>query len=84
MGVINAWGDAILHGGSLVAEGQEGINGLMLSNAMHLSAFLNKTVELLLDEDVFYEELMKRVRTSKRKTEAVAVFADTSGSYGGV
>lgn len=83
VGVTNAWGDAILRGGNLVAEGSEGIHGLTLSNAMHLSAFLDKEITLPFDEDLFYEELMKRVSTSKRKTDAKAVFADTAGSYGG-
>jgi len=49
-GVINAWGSAILRGEPLVADGREGIRGLMLSNAMHLSAFLDRAVELPVDE----------------------------------
>ena len=83
VGVINAWGGAILRGTPLVAHGSEGIHGLTLSNAMHLSAFLGKKVELPLDEDLFYEELMKRVATSRRKADTQAVFADTSSTYGG-
>ena len=82
-GVLRAWGGAILRGTPLVAHGSEGINGLTLSNAMHLSAFTGKAVELPLDEDLFYEELMKRVATSRRKTSVNAVFADTSAPYGG-
>ena len=82
VGVINAWGGAILRGEPLVAEGWEGINGLMLSNAMHLSAWLGKEVTLPIDEDLYYEELMKRVATSRRKTTGKTVFADTSKSYG--
>ena len=38
VGIFNAFADAILNGGDLVAKGQEGINGLTLSNAMQLSA----------------------------------------------
>lgn len=83
VGVLNAWGGAILRGTPLIAHGSEGVNGLTLSNTMHLSAFLGKKVELPLDEDLFYEELMKRVATSRRKTETQAVFADTSSTYGG-
>jgi predicted dehydrogenase len=83
IGVLNAWAAAILHGDEMVANGKEGINGLTLSNAMHLSSFLGKTIELPLDEDVYYEELMKRVATSRRKTVVKAVFADTSNTYGG-
>ena len=82
-GVLNAWADAILRDGKLVADGSEGINGLMLSNAMHLSSFLNDEIILPLDEDLFYEELMKRVSTSKRKENSTAVFADTSNSFDG-
>ena len=83
IGVLNAWANAILHGGKLVAEGKEGINGLTLSNAMHLSAFLGKEVEIPFDEELYYNELMKRVATSKRKVGIKAVFADTSNTYGG-
>ena len=83
VGVLNAWADAILNGGKLFAEGKEGINGLTLSNAMHLSAFLGKEVEIPFDEELYYNELMKRVATSKRKVGVKAVFADTSASYGG-
>jgi hypothetical protein len=75
-GVMNAFASAILHGTPLVAEGIEGIRGLSLSNAMHLSSFTGKTVEIdTLDHELFYEELMKRVATSRRKvnvTETVA------------
>ena len=82
-GVLNAWAGAILRGTDLVARGEEGINGVMLSNAMHYSAFTGKAVELPVDEDAYYEELMKRVATSRRKETVNAVFADTSDTYGG-
>ena len=81
VGVLNAWGSAILRGTPLVADGSEGINGLMLSNAMHLSSFLGRAVSLPIDEDLFYEELMKRVAVSRRKSTGADVFADTSGTY---
>ena len=80
---LTPFADAILRGGELVARGEEGINGLALSNAMHLSAFLGKTVELPFDEELFYNELMKRVKTSKKKENVTQVFADTSKTYGG-
>ena len=83
IGVLNAWSNAILNGGQLVARGEEGINGLTLSNAMHLSSFLNKEVELPLDEELYYSELMKRAATSRKKDNVKTVFADTSKTYGG-
>ncbi len=83
-GVLNAWGGAILRGTPLVADGSEGMNGLMLSNAMHLSSFTGKAVELPFDEDVYYEELKKRIATSRRKTNVKEAFTDTASTYGGV
>ena len=73
-GVLNAFADAILNGGELIARGEEGINGLTISNAMHLSAWTGKAVDLTnFDDELFYEELSKRIKTSKRKTEVVEV-----------
>ena len=68
-GVLNQFADAILHGGELVARGDEGINGLTISNAMHLSSWLGKEIDLTnFDSELFYEELKKRIATSRRKS----------------
>ena len=83
IGVINAWGGAILRKEPLIADGREGINGLMLSNAMHLSSWLGKAVELPIDANLYYEELMKRVATSKQKKTVVKVIAEIDASYAG-
>jgi len=64
-----------------VADGAEGINGVMLSNAMHLSAFTGKTVELPFDEDLYYEELQKRVQASKKKDNVVEITAKMDQSW---
>ena len=80
VGVLNAFADAILHGSALVADGREGINGLMLSNAMHLSSWLGHAVELPIDEELYKNELDKRRATSRIKT-GESVVADTSGTY---
>ena len=82
-GVINAWGGAILRGDPMVADGREGIHGLTLSNAMHLSSWLDQTIALPLDDELFHQELMKRVATSRRKENVKAVIADTSDTYAG-
>ena len=70
-GVFEAFAAAILRGEPLIAGGEEGLRGLTLSNAMHLSAFLGRPVEIPFDEHLYYEELMKRVATSRRKTNVV-------------
>lgn len=83
VGVFNAFAANILHGTPLIADGTEGIRGVQLSNAMHMSSFLGHPVELPVDEDAYFEELQKRVATSRRKENVKAVVADTSASYAG-
>ena len=81
-GVLNAFSDHILYGAPLVAEGTEGINGLMISNAAHLSSWTNETVTLPIDEDKFYDILMKKVSSSKAKEDIVsAVNEDMSSTF---
>jgi len=59
-GIMRAFAGRILRGEPLVAEGREGIKALTLSNAMHLSSWLDKTVEIPFDEDLFLSELNKK------------------------
>ena len=69
VGVINAFASSIIDGTPLVADGREGINGLTISNAMHLSAWLDKEIIVKeFDHELFYTELMKRVASSSRRT----------------
>ena len=82
VGVLNAWADAILRGGDLIADGREGINGLTISNAMHLSSFINREISLPFDDELFYTELMKRVATSQKKKNVTSEFADTAAVIG--
>ena len=60
--VLNAFAAHILRGGPLVADGREGLRGLMLSNAMHLSSWLGKAVTLPIDEKLFYQ-LLTEIKT---------------------
>jgi len=83
VGVMKAFAGSILRGTPLVADGTEGIYGLTISNAMHLSSWLDKTVEIPMDKDLFFSELDKRRKSSKHKTGSGVVF-DTAGSDTGV
>jgi hypothetical protein len=38
-------------------------------------------VELPFDEKAFYDHLMERVKTSRRKENVVSVVSDTDGSF---
>ena len=80
VGVLKAFTGRILDGTPLVAEGTEGINGLALSNAMYLSSWLGKPVDLPVDEELFLAELNKRRKTSRKKEDKGIVF-DTAGTY---
>ncbi len=81
-GVMNAFAGHILRGEELIAKGEEGINGLTISNAAFLSSWLDKTIELPIDEDLYYAELEKRIKTSKVKTNVVErTKEDMSSTY---
>ena len=81
--VRNAFAAAILRDEPLIADGREGINGLLLSNAMHLSAWTGKTVQLPFDEQLFKDILMEKVANSRRKAVTASdSVADLSGTYG--
>lgn len=80
VGVMKAFAGKILRGTPLVADGEEGIHGLTLSNAMHLSSWLKKEIELPFDEELFLSELNKR-RAASRKKEGTGVVFNTEGSY---
>ena len=78
--VLNAFAAHILRGEPLVADGREGIKGLTLSNAMHLSSWLEKVVDVPFDEKLFYDMLMEKCKHSRRKEETDVTFS-TEGTY---
>jgi predicted dehydrogenase len=83
-GILQNFTDAVLKGAPLVAPGEEGIHGLTISNAMHLSTWLDGWVDLPLDEELHEAELNKRIADStlqKNKPEAASVPADLSGTF---
>ncbi|RLL40708.1 gfo/Idh/MocA family oxidoreductase [Oceanobacillus piezotolerans] len=63
--VLENFAANILDGEPLIAPGSDGINGVALANAIHLSSWLGKEVELPVDEEVYLEELNKRIEEEK-------------------
>lgn len=59
-GIINNFISNILFGTPLIAPGEEGIRGLTISNAIHLSGWTGEKVALPINEDKYIEELEKR------------------------
>ncbi|MFD2114428.1 Gfo/Idh/MocA family protein [Paenibacillus yanchengensis] len=66
-GIMQNFVNAILHDEPLIAPGEEGIKGLMISNAMLLSTWLDDWVDMPIDEELFNEHLQKRIAESPNK-----------------
>ena len=80
VGILNNFTNAILGLEPLFVEGCEGLNGVELMDAMLLSTWLGKTVTLPIDDDLYLEELNKRIATGRQK-EGCDVVLDTEGTY---
>lgn len=79
--VLNNFANAVLGIEPLFIDGREGINGVELADAMLLSTWLGRPVELPIDDELYFSELKKRIATSRLKTTDEVVL-DTTGSYG--
>ena len=53
--------NAILKSEPLIVPGEEGINEMNLSNAIHMSAWKHETVKLPVDPDEYYQLLMEKI-----------------------
>ena len=65
--IMNNWTASILQGIPLIAPGAEGMNSLMISNAIYLSAWLDQRVVLPIDEDLYKSMLQKKINQSSFK-----------------
>src|SRR5690625_1214068 len=82
LGIMQNWIDAIVKGTPLLAPGEEGIKGLELSNAMYLSSWLNRPVDLPIDADLFQEKLQEQIDNSTfEKKVGADKTLDVSGSH---
>ncbi len=60
--VMKNFADAVLNGAELLAPGSDGINGVRLANAIHLSSWTGKEVDMVnFDEEAYLAELNKRI-----------------------
>ncbi|MDF2537628.1 MAG: oxidoreductase [Herbinix sp.] len=82
VGILRNFVDAIKNGAKLLAPGEEGIRGLSISNAMHLSAWTDQWVDLPLNEDLYLSMLQERIKQSnKQKENTTAKTLDVKGTY---
>lgn len=59
--VLANFASAILRGTPLIASGTDGLLGVRLANAIHLSSWTGQEVPLDFDDDVFLAELNRRI-----------------------
>ena len=68
LGILNNIANAILGLEPVYAPAKDGLAGVQLANAMHLSSWLGESVTLPINDELFYEELKKRIAISKVRT----------------
>lgn len=80
MKIMQNFVNHILHDEPLLSPVSDGIYGLSISNAIHLSSWQERWVNLPIDEDLFLAELTKKIEGSKEK-QTVERMLNTEGTY---
>ena len=72
-----------IHNGTpLISPGEDGVKALDISNAIYLSSWLNETVELPVDAELYYEKLQEKINTSTfEKKNVTNVTLDVKGTH---
>lgn len=80
--ILKNFTSALLNGTELLAKGEEGINGLTISNAIHLSGWTGEIVDVKnFPDDRFYDLLQEKIRTSTVVKKESQVVVDNSNTY---
>ncbi|MFD0826857.1 Gfo/Idh/MocA family protein [Neobacillus sp. M.A.Huq-85] len=80
--IVQNWVDAIRKGTPKLSPGEDGVNALEISNAIYLSSWLNETVELPVDPDLYFEKLQEKINTSTfEKKHVTNTTLDVSGTH---
>lgn len=64
-GVLDSFARKILYDEPFLFEGENGLNSLLLCNAIYLSSFLKQTIQFPFDEALYYELLKEKIVSSK-------------------
>ncbi len=81
---LENFADAIQHGAPLIAPAVEGIRSLALGNAIMLSSFLGKPVDMPFDDDLYADHIAELARNSRyQKTVRDAGQVDVRKSFSG-
>ena len=82
-GVTRAFARHILYGEPMLADGREGINSLMLANAMLLSGFTGETIDMPFDAetDARYAQLLEECAAKSPDKVAKPIVMDLNKSF---
>ena len=78
-GICNNIANTILGLEEIYAPASDGIHGVELANAMLLSTWLGRAIDLPIDGHLFYEELKKRIAVSKPREAATTAKVEAQG-----
>lgn len=82
IGILQDFTNAILDGTPLLAPGEEGINGLTISNAIHYSAWTGGWADLNnFDHEGFYNILQDKIAKSTVVKKEIQMTVDVKGSH---
>lgn len=81
LGILRNFTNAVLGIEPLFVNGTEGLNSVEIMDAMLLSTWLGKKVTLPIDDDLYLNELNKRIAAGRIKTTTEKVL-NTDGTFG--
>lgn len=82
-GICRNFTNAILGIEPLFVDGKEGLNSVELMDAMLMSTWLNKMIELPIDDEKYHELLLKQIKNSKIHKNVEEKILDTKDTYNG-
>jgi predicted dehydrogenase len=82
IGIMTNWVQAILNATPLIAPGTEGIRGVELANAIHLSSWIKDWVEIPVNEELFLQKLNEKINSSSYKKVVQNKVSDVTGTFG--
>ena len=81
IGVLNAFAAHLLRGEPLVADAEDGLRALQLSNAIHYSGWTGNEIAIPVPEEMFHDALQKKIAGSQiRKTGDTTYESDHTGT----
>ena len=79
--MLNAFAGHLLHGTPLIADAEDGLRALQLSNAIHYSGWTGEMISVPVPGEKFHDLLEKKIAGSKtRKTGDITYESDHTGT----